>query len=79
MIQSRDDLRKYLEEDRIANEYHRKRPHLLGNEVWKFLIALRHYEYHRNCLPDGGGVKKIICLIDKFWWHRLSIKTGITI
>lgn len=55
MIQSRDDLRKYLEEDRIANEYHRKRPHLLGNEVWKFLIALRHYEYHRNCLPDGGG------------------------
>lgn len=78
MIQSKDDYKKYLEEDRIANEYRRKRPRLVGNEIWKFLIALRRYEYHKNCIPNGE-VKKIICLIDKFRWHRLSVKTGITI
>lgn len=57
MIQSKDDYKKYLEEDRIANEYRRKRPRLVGNEIWKFLIALRRYEYHKNCIPNGG-VKK---------------------
>ena len=59
MIQSKDDYKKYLEEDRIANEYRRKRPRLVGNEIWKFLIALRRYEYHKNCIPNGETVRKL--------------------
>lgn len=78
MIQSKADYYRYLEEDRIANEYKRKKPHLLGNEIWKFLIALRRYEYHLNCL-EPGIMKKIICSLDKVIWHKLSIKTGISV
>ena len=31
----------------------------------------------RNVVFYWGA--KIVCLIDKFYWHRLSVKTGITI
>lgn len=78
MIKSKSDFKSYLDEDRRANEYRKERPNFFGNEVWKFLISLRRYEYHLNCMPDGV-LKKVICLLDKLIWHRLSVKTGITI
>lgn len=78
MIKNKEDYKRYLEVDKTANEYKMNKPRLFGNEIWKFLIALRTYEYHLNCMKPGY-IKKIVCLWDKLIWHRLSVKTGISI
>lgn len=58
-IQSKEDLRYYLEQNRIAL----KRP---AGFVWKkdkiqkFEILLRKSEYYCNCMP--GILKKIVSL-----------------
>lgn len=77
MIESKDDLKKYINEDRIANAYYCNRPLIIGNEIWKFLIALRKYEYRLNCLH--GLLRKIVLLLDKIRWYRKIVKIGITI
>jgi serine O-acetyltransferase len=48
MIRSKEDLEFYLEADRIALGKERKHPKLLGDEVWRFQIALRRFEFYRN-------------------------------
>ena len=45
MITNKKELIEYLEEDKRALGIKRKRPPILGREIWKFQISLRHYEY----------------------------------
>ena len=52
MIRTKEDLRLYLQKDKEALEITRKRPRILGDEIWKFQIALRKHEYYKN---SGGG------------------------
>ena len=51
MIRSKEDLKFYLLQDKktlgIPNS--QRSPHLYGNELWKYLIALRYLEYYSNC------------------------------
>ena len=77
MIKSKEDYLRYLEADRKANGFIRRIPLPFGNDIWKFLITLRRYEYHLNCYK--GFWRKIICAIDKIIWRRRSVRTGITI
>ena len=50
MIESREDLRRYLEQDRLAlNRKNDRRPRLFKDEIWKFEILLRRVEYDINC------------------------------
>ncbi len=53
MIQTKEDLRLYLEKDKQALGITRKRPCLVGDDIWKFEIALRYHEYLTNI--NGGG------------------------
>ncbi len=53
MIQTKEDLRLYLEKDKQALGITRKRPCLVGDDIWKFEIALRYHEYLTNV--NGGG------------------------
>ena len=55
MIITREDLKYYLECDRIALRQRKKRPSLFGDEIWKFQICLRKLEYFHN----QGGVEKL--------------------
>lgn len=48
MIQTREDLKKYLDLDKKVYGITKRRPSLYGDWHWKFLIALRHEEYHAN-------------------------------
>ena len=48
MIHTREDLKYYLECDRLARGESRKRPPLWGNKLWKFQILYRKAEYHYN-------------------------------
>lgn len=77
MIQSAEDLKYYIEEDSkwyvVGN---RKKPRLLSDEVWHYLIAMRKLEYYTNCGNGGGKLKKI------YWrwrFHNLGIKLGFDI
>ena len=53
MINSKEDLKYYLEEDKKALGMKAKKPCRFGADIWKFQIALRHMEYYVNV--QGGG------------------------
>lgn len=48
MIRTREDLRRYLDLDKKVYGIARRRPSIFGDWHWKFLISLRHEEYHAN-------------------------------
>ena len=52
MIRTKEDLRLYLQKDKEALEITRRHPRIIGDEIWKFQIALRKHEYYKN---SGGG------------------------
>lgn len=76
MIKNKDDLIAYLEADRIQLGIRRKSPRPFTDEIWRFEIILRKYEYYLN---QSGLFAKIMTLFYKFRWHRASIKLGIGI
>lgn len=49
MIRTKTDLRNYLDADKRNLGFTKPHPSLIGNEIWKFQIALRYYEYYYNC------------------------------
>ena len=86
MIQSKEDLKKYLEEDRKANVGDSSCLLLLWARLnkssnyaaWHYLHALRHYEYAVNCLQNSiwGFFYKRYCQIRL---NRLSVKYNILV
>lgn len=77
MICSRQSLREYLEQDRIALHVERKKPRIIGDEIWKFQIALRRYEYHLNV--TGGLLHPLKLGFAYLRYHRLAVQLGLTI
>ncbi len=78
MIKSRADYEFYLEADRIAlSRTDRKRPALIGDEIWKFQRLLRKAEYYQNC--KAGFFSKIYLSYLIFRLHRLSLTLGFDI
>lgn len=55
MILTKNDLKEYLKCDKEALGITCKYPPLFGNEVWKFQISLRIYEYFYNANLSTGG------------------------
>jgi len=74
MIQSRDELWDYLKEDKISLGINHTFPSILVNEIWKFQISLRLYEYYTN-MHSGGVGARIWRVIN----HLYSIRLGFTI
>ncbi|EJG1636725.1 serine acetyltransferase [Vibrio alginolyticus] len=73
MIESKSELKFFLEEDRIQLNKARRKPRLIGDEVWIFQRLLRYEEYHTN------NSHRIRAMIYKIIRHRLGIKLGFTI
>ena len=46
MIESKKDLKEYLEADKVSLDISRKKPKLFGDYLWKFEIILRKHEYY---------------------------------
>lgn len=59
MILTKNDLKRYLDQDRKMIGVKRQKPKLFGDEIWKFQIYLRKYEYYLN---TGGVVKALLPL-----------------
>ena len=68
MIQSKADLREYLEADRIHLGYRYKKPKL-RDIVWRYEIYLRKSEYYNNV--SGGAFHKIAGKYYKALWNIL--------
>jgi serine O-acetyltransferase len=77
MIQSSEDYKFYLEADRIALGIARKRPRLLGDEIWKFERLLRKAEYIKNCRKDIFS--RAYFNYVRFRLYRLSMMLGFWI
>lgn len=77
MIKSKDDLRKYLKEDKEKLGIKRKFPRPFYDEVWRFQIALRRAEYAVNCRRGILFLPYII--FRKMVFHWMSVKCGFTI
>ena len=81
MIQSKEDLRRYIQQDteRMGGKPKLK-DWILHNEKWyihKYVVALRHVEYYIN--GSGGGKKNPLFLL---WWYRykhLGFKLRFTV
>lgn len=73
MIRSKQDLHHYLERDRISLNKRRKRPRIVGDEVWVFQVLLRKEEYHTNVK------NKIRAAIYKVRRHRLGVRLGFSV
>ena len=77
MISNKRELKQYLKQDKMALGIERKRPKIFGDEIWKFQIIYRKYEYLRN------NAKKIynfpILLYYKYIFEKKSIKLGFSI
>ena len=73
MITNKDDLRRYLEEDKNALQISRNKPKFLGDEIWRFQIALRKHEYYNNQITNKllelAWVVRIYKTILCHYWH----------
>ena len=77
MIKTKDDLKEYMNQDRIQLGIKRAHPRLFTDEIWKYEIVLRKYEYWTN---NKKGILSTLCLLYyKMIWHRKSIQLGISI
>ena len=77
MITSKENLKQYLEQDRVSLHIERKKPRIIGDEIWKFQIALRKYEYYLNV--SGGMLHKLKMILAYLRYHRLAVALGLTI
>ncbi len=71
MIRTRDDLKRYLEADRIGLRRSGTRPGPY-DEVWRFQRLLRKVEYLHNTAGGGGLVHG---LLRRYWSYRLHIQS----
>lgn len=78
MIQNKADYQYYLEQDKKALGINRKRPSLIGDEIWIFQRKLRKTEYLKNT-SKGNIVKKIHYVLSMYLFHRLRVKYGFSI
>ena len=79
MIQSKDDLRYYLSEDRKALGIKDKlsiQDIVMPNKIWKFEKILRHFEYYKN-VPSFWN--KLMFIITGIRFRKISVKLGFSI
>ena len=77
MIRTREELKYYLECDRIALNYSKKKPNIIGSEIWKYQIILRRTEYYVN--SNKNIIGKIIASIYNYRLHKKGLQLGFSI
>ena len=77
MIKSKLDLKEYLVQDKKQLGIIRRQPRPFLDDIWKYEIQLRRYEYWINC--GQGFVGKFMKAYHKIIHYRKSIKLGISI
>jgi len=76
MIHSKAELKEYLECDKKQLGITRSFPRPFLDDIWKYEITLRKYEYWLN---KSGMVANVMAAFFRFKHHRNSFKLGIGI
>lgn len=71
MILNKLDLAYYLQEDKKALGMTKRRPRIIGHDIWKFQIILRKHEYYAN------SKQTLFNRIMKIFYAYLHKKKGI--
>ena len=89
MIQSKEDLRLFIREDKKRNLGAYKLGVLKylahwivgtdGMKAFRLLRALRHKEYAKNVLCKRGIIGKLVFAFRSWWYHRLEVRYNIAI
>ena len=80
MIRSKKDLKRYLEQDaRALGNADRKRPKLFGDDVWKFQILLRKFEYYTNMKKSHRLLRAPAYLLCRYRFKVYSLRLGFYI
>ena len=79
MIKTKQDLKYYLESDKIALGIQRKFPRILINQdlIWRFEILLRKCEYYKN--NNKNLINKIVYIFHRVRLSNMQIKLGFSI
>lgn len=76
MIQSKKDLKEYLQADKIALGRGRKKRPGFSDLIWRYEICLRKCEYYTNM---GGTINRVLLLFQKVRFKILGILCGFEI
>lgn len=77
MIRNKKDLKEYLTQDKKMLGITRKKPRFYTDEIWKYEIYLRKYEYYLN--TKKNIIDKLFYAYFKYKLHQYSVKLGIFI
>lgn len=77
MIESKADLKYYLECDRIALEKKYKTPRMVVDVIWKYQILMRKCSYYAHCRKDLIG--RIISKLYNYRFLKLGQRLGFSI
>lgn len=81
MIQSKQDYRLYLEQDKKAlyrehpGSFKQKISSILFDDIWNYEKLLRKTEYYANCRGSNNNITKYL----RYRLHKAQMKTGIEI
>ncbi|MDA1475780.1 serine O-acetyltransferase [Bacillus changyiensis] len=73
MISTKKELHYYLEQDKKSLGISHRKPRLLGDDIWKYQICLRKYEYYAN--TNSKFLKQIYRYLHK----KKGLKLGFDI
>ena len=74
MIVDKKSLNEYLKKDKFALGKTYNSPKIFSDEIWKYQITLRKYEYYLNTKSNF-----ILLLYYKLKHHKMGIKLGFSI
>lgn len=74
MIKNKEQLKQYLEMDKKALGVKYRKPHLIGDYIWKFEIILRKHEYFLNT-----NTSVFWCKVYGYLHFKMGIKLGFSI
>lgn len=77
MIHTREELKYYLEKDKLALNITRRRFRFWKSPVWRYQILLRKAEYYTNF--SGGVIGRLFAYYYKFRLLRLGYRLGFSI
>jgi serine O-acetyltransferase len=78
MIQSKEDLQRYLSMDKRAPYRKTGRPHILSDPIWAFEVLLRKSEYYTNTCGKNP-IKRFLKVWYRFAKGWLGIILGFSI
>lgn len=79
MITSKKQLLEFIQADALASGRSCVKPKLFGDEIWKFQLTLRKFEYYSNKKGSGRYLTLPLKVFYHFRFHKMSVRLGYSI